>query len=92
MNQNILFRIALDILVAFCVLFGWWYIALPIGLIALFKFSYYVEVIAAGFAYDALFGMGTVSSANIGFWAAYAGTLVATLCFAVTALIKKTIR
>ncbi len=88
MNQHILFRIAIDLALAACVFFGWWYAALPIGIIAAFRFSYYIELVAAGFAYDALFGMG----AGIGFISGYIGTLAAALASAAIVFIKGSIR
>ncbi len=90
MTRSIWSRIALDAVLAACVLFGWWYLAVLIGVIALLRFPYYAELIVAGFAYDALFGMGR--AADIGSMSAYAGTIVAAACTATIAILKNSIR
>ncbi|MDB5238681.1 MAG: hypothetical protein JWO00_16 [Candidatus Parcubacteria bacterium] len=91
MNPHLLFRLAVDAVLAVCVLFGLWYIALPVGAIALFRFPYFMELTAAGFAYDALFGMNA-SSGNMSFIAAYAGTLSTAGISLAVAAIKGSVR
>ncbi len=78
----------MDVLMLGSVLFGWWYVALPIGIIALFRFEYYAELLVAGFAYDALFGMG----AGLAIWTAYAGTITALAFLGLAAGLKGSIR
>jgi hypothetical protein len=95
MNKNISFRIGLDAIILVCVILGWWYAALPIALLAFFKFPYYVELVAAGFIYDSLFGMGAGTvpdSGGIGIFAAFAGTIVSLVLLAVAATLKRLIR
>ncbi len=50
-------RIALDAIVFIAVLLGWWYVAIPIGIIGAWVFPRYAELVIAGFLYDILFGM-----------------------------------
>ena len=83
MASKTILRIAMDAAMLVCVFFGWWYIALPIGVIALFRFPLYVELVVAGFAYDSLFGMGAAS---------FAGTIVALSFLALAAALKGSIR
>ena len=81
MKNNLALRIGIDIVIAVCVIFGWWYIAVFIAAIMFFKFPYYIELLAAGFAYDALFGMGALY-----------GTAVAASIYVGGLLLKTTIR
>ncbi len=80
MNRSIAFRISADILLAIFTIFGLWYFALPIGIACLWIFPRYAELMIAGFAYDALFGMGS----GLGIFSAYACTAIS---LALTALI-----
>ena len=58
MDSEHMLRIILDVIILVCVIFGWWYIALPLGLIASWALPYYIELVAFGFIYDSLYGMG----------------------------------
>jgi len=70
MNEDATLRIIMDIVLTISVIFGWWFVYIPLGLICLWFFPYYAEFIALGFLHDALFGMGR----GLGIMA-YAGTL-----------------
>jgi hypothetical protein len=87
MNGKIIFRIILDILIILCVIQGWWFVALPLALIGVWKCGTFIEIIIAGIMYDSLFGFvkGT------GLWA-YAGTGASVIIFAIAAFLKGTIR
>ena len=78
MNKEIVLRIFMDLVMAVSIFFGWWYVALPVGIVGLFKFPYFLELILAGFVYDSLFGMGS----GLGFMAKYAG-IVTCIAFSV---------
>jgi hypothetical protein len=82
--MRIALRIILGILIALAVLQGWWFLALPLGLIGAWVFPVYAEIIIAGIAYDALFGM----NGEAGMWG-YAGTIVAVLLFGAVSIFKK---
>ncbi|MCX6715776.1 MAG: hypothetical protein NT077_02010 [Candidatus Taylorbacteria bacterium] len=58
MNNNIPLRITLDVIVFVSVIFGWWFIAIPFGIIGAWVFPKYAELPIAGFIYDVLFGIG----------------------------------
>ena len=87
MNRQQIFRIVLDIVIAVAIMEGWWFIALPLALAGAWSLPYFIEMIAAGIAYDSLFGLvpGT------GFWG-YAGTILSAVLFLVVIAIKKFVR
>lgn len=87
MNKKIFYRIIVDVLIAICILQGWWFVALPIAIISVWRFPGYIEIIVAGIAYDSLFGY----SAEYGIWG-YAGTLIATFIFVSLFFIRKLLR
>ena len=87
MNKQITIRILIDLLIVVSILNGWWFIALPLGLIGAWFFPYFVEIIVAGIGYDSLFGYGSVSGA----WG-YAGMIVSILLFAGIATAKRWVR
>lgn len=58
MKAHIIYRILIDLVIAVSVILGWWYIALPLGVVGLWVFPYYGEFVVASFAFDALYGMG----------------------------------
>ena len=87
MSNKIILRIILDSLIAFSVLNGWWFIALPLALVGARSFSFFVEIIIAGMAYDALFGM----MPSLGM-RGYAGTISGIILFGVFAILRKEMR
>lgn len=80
-------RIILDVILFVAVIKGWWFVALPVGIIGAWFFHLFLELIVAGIVYDSLFGMipGT------GLWR-YAGEIVAVAAFIILNPIKKIIR
>ena len=88
MKKLIALRVVVDIILALCVIFGWWYAALPLGLIASWFFPYYAEFILAGISYDALFGLGDPTA---GLWA-YSGTIVSVIAAVSIYFVKRSIR
>jgi len=58
MSKNISCRIALDVILLLSALMGWWYVAIPLGLIGGWAFPRYVELLVAAFALDAVYGLG----------------------------------
>ena len=80
-------RITIDVALAIAVAQGWWHVALVVGIAGLVVCRNFIEIIAAGIAYDALFrptfGL-TISSHLAG--------LVATCAFALTVLVHSSIR
>ena len=82
-----IFRIILDICIAIAVLNGWWPIAIILVLIGVWFFKLYIEIIIAGVAYDALFGM----THGMG-WRGYEGTIFAVVLLIVIKLLKKLVR
>ncbi len=86
--KNIVFkRVLLDLILAFCVVQGWWFIAAPIALVGIWSFPYFVEIIIAGLIYDSLFGI--VEGEGI---AGYTMTVASVIIFCLLALIKKVVR
>ena len=80
-------RLIIDIVMVVAVMNGWWFVILPLGIIATWKFPYFIEIILAGICYDALFGMVPA----LGIWS-YSGTLGAISVVLLVFLLKKLIR
>ncbi|HEX7724737.1 MAG TPA: hypothetical protein VF438_03330 [Candidatus Paceibacterota bacterium] len=57
MIKNPALRIILDVIMFGSVLLGWWFIAIPVGIVGAWFFSSYVEIVIAGFIYDILFSL-----------------------------------
>lgn len=87
MRKLIIIRIVLDLTLAVAVLDARWIIALPLALIGAWFYDYYVEIIAAGIAYDALFGMAPGLRA----WA-YAGTIVSIIGWSAVSGLRRLVR
>ena len=87
MNKPIFSRIILDILILLAMMHGWSVVALPLALIGVWRFPYFVEIIIAGIIYDSLFGfvpeMGVIG---------YLGTIVSVGLFLLLILAKKVMR
>jgi hypothetical protein len=80
-------RIILDIVIAISVLYGWWFVILPVGLYCVWKFPGYIEILIAGIAYDSLFGF----TREVGILG-YMGTIVAALVILFVFTLKKVMR
>jgi len=87
MNNQLIFRIILDILIAICILQAWWFIALPLAIFGVWEFPYFIEIILAGIIYDSLFGFVS----GMGVWG-YVGTIVSIILFGVVILLRKMVR
>jgi hypothetical protein len=87
MNNNIFARIIIDIVIAFSVTQGWWFIALPLGLLGCWFFPYYLEIFMAGVAYDSLFGMVP----DVGY-KGYFGLIISAIGLFVVAGLKRIVR
>ncbi len=87
MTRTIIFRIIIDIFLAFCILNGTWFVALPLGIFGVWNFPYFVEIIIAGIAYDSLFGF----TSGMGAWG-YAGTIVSIGILVLVSVLKEVVR
>jgi hypothetical protein len=85
--MKLIFRIVLDVCIVIAVLNGWWPLAIVLVLIGAWFFRFFVEIILAGVAYDALFGMGH----GMG-WRGYEGTIGAVVIFVAVKLAKRLVR
>lgn len=84
---NLLARIIFVIAIFSFVIYGWWFVALIIGLIATWYFKYFIEFIFAGIILDSLYGY----SDYLGIWA-YSGAIISTLFFLLSAWLKGVLR
>ncbi len=57
MTHDKTLRITADVIVFLCVIFGWWYVAILVGLISAWVFPRYAELVIAAFMYDVLYTM-----------------------------------
>ena len=87
MSKYIVLRVCVDILIAVCILQSWWLMALAIAIIATWIFPYFVEIIIAGFVFDALFGMVPSMKG----WG-YLSTIEAVVIFAAIQYIRSRVR
>lgn len=78
------YRILLDIFLLFIILHGWWFIALPLGILGLWKFNQYWEIILLGFIYDSLFNFNS----ELGVLS-YTGSILTVLLYLILILLKK---
>lgn len=85
--MNIFIRIILDLIIFFAVLHGWWVVVVPLGLIGTWKYTWFVELIIAGIAYDSLFGLVP----EMGFFG-YAGIICSSIIFILVFSIKRVLR
>lgn len=58
MKNDLALRITLDVIVFVSVIFGWWFVFIPIAIIGAWVFPRYAEAVIAGFIHDALFSIG----------------------------------
>lgn len=86
-KMKILLRIILDIGVVVAILNGWWPVAIILVLIGAWFFRFYIEMILAGVAYDALFNMAPHTG-----WIGYEGTIIAVIIFIIVRLLKRMVR
>lgn len=82
-----MYRIVLNIIILFCVIEGWWFFALPLALVCVWRFPLFVEIIVFGVVYDLLFGMVE----NVSIWG-YVGIFIGVVIFAFTTILKKIVR
>ncbi len=87
MQKNSIIRLVVNILLFVSVLNGWWPIAFIVGVGGAWYWPHFIEIIVAGVAYDALFGM--ISGTSIHGWI---GTIVSIVLYTVILLIKKIVR
>ena len=87
MNHSFIIRICLYIAIIGAIINGWWFIALPLLLIGVWRLSFRIEIIIAGIMYDALFGMVH----GMGWWG-YIGTIVSVIIVSVILIFEKMIR
>ena len=80
-------RIVLDILLIISVIQGWWYFALLLGIIGVWNFGFFIEIIIAGFLYDSLFG--PIKQINLN---GSVGLIAAAVLFIVLVIAKKLVR
>ncbi len=87
MTKNTIHRLVFDIIIMVCIIQGWWFIALPLGIIAIWKFNNFIEIILFGFMYDILFGVFS----KMTMWS-YIGSIVTVIILFVFTFAKKIVR
>jgi hypothetical protein len=86
-RNNIYIRILIDIILFYSVINGWWIVSIPLGILGTWFRESFIELIIAGVAYDALFGMN--SSLGLAGWI---GTITAVVLYTCILLTKRFIR
>ncbi len=86
-RNHLLIRLLFDCVVLISVLFGWWPVALIVGFVGAWFFPAYLEFLAAGFLYDALFGLNSSQ-----FMFGLAGTLTTAVLLAILRPLKLLVR
>ncbi len=87
MIKNIPLRIGADILILICLLQSWWLAAFAVAIISAWFFPYFIELVAAGIIFDALYGMVP----DMGVWG-YISTIEAVVVFGLVAGIRSMVR
>ncbi len=87
MRKNSIIRSVVDIILFVSVLNGWWPVAFIVGAGGAWYWPHFIEIIVAGVAYDALFGMNSGLAMH-----GWLGTIVSILLYTVILLIKKIVR
>ena len=80
-------RIIVDILVFASVVYGWWFVFVPLSVFGLATFPRYFEIIVAGIMYDSLFGFAPGLGVR-----GYLGTAISIFLFVISSLTKRMIR
>jgi len=83
MSKNIS-RIIIDVIIGVAIIHGWWFIALPLLLLATWHFDFYFECLLAGITYDALFGF----TSDLGL-RGFLGTIIVVVIFFGTMAVKR---
>lgn len=86
-SNHVWIRIFVDLLMVISVLEGWWFVALPLGLVCAWLFSFYIEILVAGIVYDSLFGLVPEMGLK-----GYLGTIVAAVIIVITSGLKRVVR
>ncbi len=87
MENNFVLRIIFDLLLLVLIISGLWYIALIIGIVSVWRFSYFIELMIFGILFDSLFGY----SQELGIYG-YGGTVVSIILFILINLFKNVLR
>ena len=86
-KRRTVIRLVIDLLIAFFIINGWWFLALLLALYGLWKFQYFVECIIFGIAFDSLFGF--MKDIHI---YSYLGTIIGFVTFISVVLFKNMVR
>lgn len=87
MKNQTLLRVTLDVIIFLLVISGWWFIALPLAIVGAWVFPRFAELAIAGFAYDALFGIGR----GLGIMG-YAGIILSAILLGSISYLKAAVR
>jgi len=79
-------RLIFGIVLLISVINGWWFIIVPLGILGLWIFPYYVEFIVAGLGYDAIFGLTEDSVSR------FIGLIVTLVISLIVVFLKKFLR
>lgn len=87
MSNSLRLRIGIDIALLLSLLAGWWFVALPLVVVGIWLYPFFIEGIIAGSIFDALYGFVP----GVGLWA-YSGTIGSVLVFGLGTFLKKKVR
>lgn len=87
MTNDLTLRITIDVIIVIAVLMGWWFVALPVGIIAAWVFPKYLELIVFSFMHDVLFGF----SNSMIIWS-YSWTIVSSIIIVAMYFLKVIVR
>lgn len=87
MSENIYIRIIIYILIMISIFNGWWFTAFPLLIVGTWIYSFGIEWLIAGVAYDSLFGMFDGSG-----WYGYIGTITGVFFIVISRLLGKMLR
>jgi hypothetical protein len=87
MKENTIYRIILDLLIFLCVTQGWWFVFLPLGILGVWYFPYFIEIVVAGVIFDSLFGF--IPDLNI---IGYANTIISSFLLLFISGVRRIVR
>ena len=85
--KKLIYRIIIDAIIFICLIQGWWYFAILVGMIGVWNFGFFIEIVLAGLIYDALYGSAAIKGV-----AGSIGLIVGSILFIVLSIIKKIVR
>ncbi|MEK7609592.1 MAG: hypothetical protein AAB470_00530 [Patescibacteria group bacterium] len=87
MTKKLTYRILIDILILISILHGWWFIALPLAILGVWRYPYFIEIFAAGIIFDSIFGFDLKTNTL-----SFLGTVLSIVVYIGILILKRVVR